>query len=40
MFAKRRTERLMIRTKWEMTSMAKIGTAATPVTPAGIQLLR
>ena len=40
MLAKRRTESQMIRTNCEMTSMAKIGTAAKPVTPAGIQLLK
>ena len=40
MFAKSRTESETIRTKCEMTSIMKIGIAAGPVTPAGIQPLR
>ena len=40
MLAKRRTESEMMRTKCEITSMTKIGIAAGPSTPAGIQLLR
>ena len=40
MLAKSRTESEMIRMKCEMTSITKIGTAAAPVTPAGIRLLK
>ena len=35
-----RTDREMIRTKCEITSIAKIGNRAKPSTPAGIQLFR
>ena len=40
MFANNRTDSEMIRTKCEITSITKIGTAAAPSTPAGTQLFR
>ena len=40
MFANSRTDSEMIRTSCEITSMTKIGTAAAPAMPAGIQPLR